>query len=73
MAVTVSGLVHQSQATAHLFPQSDKPLELSKAMDRINQRFGGQAIHPASMHLVAGYGMDDKIAFGRIPDETLPI
>lgn len=69
--VTLGDLRHRSTCTAPLFEQSQRPLQLSKTMDRINRRFGSHAVHPGSMHSVIDYQMDDKIAFGRIPDEDL--
>lgn len=71
VGVDLAGLTVSGGTPGHLFSEADRPLRLSETLDRINRKFGGQAIHPGSMHDVAHYEMDDKIAFGRIPDEAI--
>lgn len=66
VGAAVYGLIPVSQLSGSLFEQADRGTHLSKAMDKINQRWGLSAVYFGSMH---GYRhhMDDKIAFGRIP------
>lgn len=71
VSIELSGLTPLSETPGHLFPGADRPQELSKALDAINLKFGGHKIHPATMQGVAEYKMDDKIAFGRVPEEWL--
>ena len=71
VSVELSGLTPLSETPGHLFPQADRPLNLSKALDAINMKHGGHTIHPGTMQSVAKYKMDDKIAFGRVPEEWL--
>ncbi len=69
--VTLSELCDIGSATGHLFPQADHPLRLAEAMDRINRRHGTHTVYLGGMHACRNYRMDDKIAFGRVPDETV--
>ena len=71
VSVELAGLTPLQQTTGHLFHQADRPQKLSETLDTINRKFGGHKIHPATMQSVAGYKMDDKIAFGRVPEEWL--
>jgi DNA polymerase IV len=66
VGVVVSGLLHESQMEAPLFEQAARPLDLSKALDTINQRFGSSAIVYGATQTQRRV-MEDKIAFGRIP------
>ncbi|MGL4460621.1 MAG: Y-family DNA polymerase, partial [Planctomycetia bacterium] len=65
--VCVVGLVAASQVARPLFDDMEKPLRVSRAMDEINDRWGGSTIYFGGMH-DHRHPMDDKIAFGRIPD-----
>jgi len=67
--VMVGGLVLASQTPGSLFPEADRPARLSRAMDAINQRWGLEAVHFGAMHGFT-HQMDNKIAFGRIPDRA---
>lgn len=69
VGVTVSGLVPASQMPPSLFEQAERPQRLSSAMDHITRRWGISALYVASMHGCRQH-MDDKIAFGRIPDAS---
>ena len=77
VAVDVLGLVEAADVPRPLFDELDRPLRLSRVMDTINGKFHdaerrpGHAIYPATMHGCHDYAMDDKIAFGRLPDEAL--
>ncbi|MEM9881326.1 MAG: type VI secretion protein ImpB [Planctomycetota bacterium] len=75
VGVDVGGLTASAATPGHLFPDADRPRRLSHALDTINRKVrtksGRHAIYPGSMAPVADYVMDDKIAFGRIPEESL--
>jgi len=68
-------LPHLTRADATpglLFPEAAHRAALARAIDRVNQRHGPHRLYFAGMHSLR-QPMDDKIAFGRVPDETLPI
>jgi hypothetical protein len=68
-------LLHLTPAHATaglLFPAAEHRAALARVIDRINQRHGPHRLYFAGMHELR-QPMDDKIAFGRVPDETLPI
>lgn len=68
VAITLSGLTPVNNITPSLFEER-KPLDpLSQALDRINLRWGRNAMYFASVH-DCRHEMEDKIAFGRIPDQ----
>jgi len=71
VAIDLAGLTADHNTPGHLFPDMHKPLHLSETMDRINQRFGNHRIYFASMKPALDYLMEDKIAFGRVPDERI--
>ena len=71
VGVHLAGLRPAAATTGHLFAQTERPKALSVAMDTINRRFGAHTLHLAAMTDVADYVMEDKIAFGRIPDEDI--
>lgn len=63
----------QSSLFAHLDPddplaRETRGLALSRAMDRINQRFGRNAVSVGPMHGERIDRVGSKIAFGRIPE-----
>jgi DNA polymerase IV len=66
VGVDVAGLTPAAFVAKPLFDEIEKPQRLSKAIDKINQRWGQASIYVGSMHDFRGH-MDDKIAFGRIP------
>lgn len=70
IGVVVGGLIPQGQATGYLFADMERPLRLSRVMDTLNQRWGSHTVYFGGMHQ-ARQSMDDKIAFGRIPDEVV--
>jgi DNA polymerase-4 len=67
--VIVSGLVLASQASRPLFAEMEKLQRVSQAMDAINVRWGSSAAYFCPMHAYR-QPMENKIAFGRIPDEV---
>lgn len=73
VGVDVCGLVGEDGATPPLFPDEERPLRLSEVIDRINRSHGGHAVYFAAMHPVRSYLMEDKIAFGRIPETSIPM
>lgn len=69
IAVTLLHLLPRDAATPQLFPESQRPQRVSHALDLINRKLGNHRLHLGSMHdLLADYPMDDKIAFGRVPE-----
>jgi DNA polymerase-4 len=70
VSVDLTGLTPADSTPGHLFAAAERPKKLSAVLDQINRRFGTHKLHPGSMTPVVDYPMDDKIAFGRIPDET---
>lgn len=71
VGVGLGGLTPRGASPGNLFPDADRPRHLSTVLDTINQKYGAHTVHPGSMTAVAGYVMDDKIAFGRIPEEGI--
>ncbi len=66
VGVDVAGLVPANQVSQPLFDEIEKPHRISRAVDKINQRWGDAAVYFGSMHAYR-HQMDEKIAFGRIP------
>ncbi|MGV3606733.1 MAG: Y-family DNA polymerase [Planctomycetaceae bacterium] len=67
--VCVGELVVKSQVANSLFDEIEKLQRASMAIDQINQRLGAQSIYVGAIHHCRQH-MDNKIAFGRIPDEA---
>ncbi len=74
-AVTLSELVADNAVQLHLFdsaaidPRTEaRRMALSKAMDRVNQRFGRDAVTLGHDSMGASRSSGPKIAFTRIPD-----
>lgn len=57
-------------ATGRLFDNVDHRRGLGQIIDTINQKFGNHSVYLGGMHDIADKEMQDKIAFGRVPDET---
>jgi DNA polymerase-4 len=57
-------------ATGRLFDNVDHRRGLGEIIDTINQKFGNHSVYLGGMHDIAGLEMQDKIAFGRVPDEA---
>ena len=70
VGVTVTGLTPEAFTPRSLFEGDGKALRLSQTMDRLNRRWGGHTIYFGGMHSYR-HKMDDKIAFGRVPDEAV--
>lgn len=71
VGVVLSNLVTNRNATVPLFPEDQKLLALSLAMDGINQKHGAEAVYFAEAHDARGE-VTTRIAFTRIPDLSLP-
>lgn len=67
--VCVSGLVLASQVPRSLFDEVDKRQQVSQVVDKINARLGEASIYFGPVHHFRQQ-MDNKIAFGRIPDRA---
>lgn len=57
-------------ATGRLFDSVEHRHALGDVIDHINRKFGNHSVYLGGMHTVANVEMQDKIAFGRVPDET---
>ncbi|MBX3412139.1 MAG: type VI secretion protein ImpB [Pirellulales bacterium] len=68
VGVCVTGLELTSQLSRVLFDEIDKLQHISQAIDEINHRWGPSAIYYAPAHPYRD-ALENKIAFGRIPDE----
>jgi len=66
VGAVVSGLVLASQTPAMLFGQERKNANVSAAMDQAVRRWGPGSLYFGSMH-GCSHHMDEKIAFGRVP------
>ena len=66
--VIVAGLVPALQVPRTLFDEFEKLRRLSQAIDKINHRWGPLAVYFGPVHHHR-HLMENKIAFGRIPDE----
>lgn len=71
VSVDLAGLTPAQSTAGHLFRQTDQPRKLSAVLDQINRKFGAHKLHPGSMTHIVDYKMDDKIAFGRIPEQDI--
>lgn len=72
VAMTLAGLTPLHNLTGHLFPQEERLRNLSLTIDSLNRRWGRNAVYLGSLHEFR-HEMEDKIAFGRIPDRAVPI
>jgi len=70
VSVTLAKLTPCDATPALLFPGAQRRQDLSHTIDRLNLRFGKETVYFAGMHKCR-HKMDEKIAFGRIPDEVL--
>ena len=71
VSVTLSDLSPASLANLSLFEDSRRRDALSGAIDKLNAKFGKNTVYLASMHR-AQDAAPTRIAFGHIPDITLP-
>ena len=66
--VSVAGLILTSQVSRPLFEPIAKLERLSQTIDKINERWGSSTVYFGPVHDYRQL-MENKIAFGRIPDE----
>ncbi|TVQ65149.1 MAG: DNA polymerase [Phycisphaerales bacterium] len=71
VGVRLEGLEHHTAVTPPLFDEAHERNDLSRAIDRANERHGVNTVYLASMH-GARDSAPMRIAFGAIPDLTLP-
>ncbi len=71
VGVVLGGLVPQEALSQPLFDQEQKMLRLAQAMDRINRKYGPQALYFAAMQQ-SEPSAAIRIAFGHIPELELP-
>lgn len=67
VGVVLSDLTARQSATAPLFQGERNRVDLSQAMDKINERYGRDAVHLGSVHTVLG-SAPTRIAFSNVPD-----
>ena len=67
--VVVGGLKLATEVSRPLIEEFDKLARASKAVDAINLRWGAAKVYFAPMH-DCRQAMENKIAFGRIPDAS---
>lgn len=72
VAMTLSGLTPLASTPGCLFAHEERGRRLSAVMDHLHRRWGRHALYPGSLHGFR-HEMDDKIAFGRVPDEVVGI
>jgi len=65
--VTVSKLQPRSEVSGYLFDEISQSQRLSHALDEISDRWGPNSIYFANTHAYRDV-LEDKIAFGRIPE-----
>lgn len=66
VGAVVAGLTHAGQTPEMLFGKEHKNTDLSKVMDAAVGRWGPGSLYFGSMH-GCSHPMDEKIAFGRVP------
>ncbi len=71
LGIVLHDLTPSASATGSLFEDRRDLAKLSKAMDAINQKYGSDAVYPASMQ-DARKAAPRRIAFGNIPDLDVP-
>ena len=71
VGVDLGGLTPAAATTGHLFAQADRPHRLSQVVDQVNRKHGAHALHFGAMTEVRTYAMEDKIVFGRIPEDDI--
>jgi hypothetical protein len=67
VGVVLSDLIACQSATTPLFQGERNRVDLSQAMDKINERYGRDAVHLGSVHSVLG-SAPTRIAFSNVPD-----
>jgi len=69
VSIAVGGLEPVHCATGRLFDNVDHRRGLGEVIDKVNRKFGNHSVYLGGMHDIASLQMQDKIAFGRVPDE----
>jgi DNA polymerase-4 len=69
VAVTLHELISSRSASLPLFAAEQRRLDLSRALDRLNSRFGPDTVYFGGMHGMAG-AAPTRIAFTHIPELT---
>ncbi|MEO0475584.1 MAG: DNA polymerase [Planctomycetota bacterium] len=69
VSIALGSLEPVACTTGRLFDAVDSRHILGDVIDTINQRFGNHSVYLGGMHEIADKEMQDKIAFGRVPDE----
>lgn len=67
VGLVLSRLMPEQITTSPLFPGERQRVELSRMMDRINAKYGRDAVHLATMHEVLD-SAPTRIAFSNVPD-----
>ncbi len=67
VGVVLSNLLADPSATRALFPGEQRRMELSRMMDRINSRYGRDAVHIGTVHEFLD-SAPTRIAFSNVPD-----
>jgi DNA polymerase-4 len=67
VGLVLSDLSAERTATAPLFPDQQRRVSLSRMMDRINSRYGRDAVHIGTVHEYLG-SAPTRIAFSNVPD-----
>lgn len=62
--ISLCGLIKNQNHTISLFPELQKQEKLSRAMDKINDKYGSTTLYPAALH-GAEHSAPDRISFGR--------
>lgn len=70
VSVGVGRLEPYACATGWLFDSADHRRGLGEVIDKVNAKFGNHSVYLGGMHDIANIEMQDKIAFGRVPDEA---
>ena len=70
VSIGVGGLEPYHCATGRLFDGVDHRRGLGEIIDKVNAKFGNHSVYLGGMHDIADKEMQDKIAFGRVPDEA---
>lgn len=68
VSVSLHDLVPDTSMTLSLFPEDQRRLELTRAMDAVNERFGRDSVYLAAMHRSVDTA-PMRIAFTHVPEE----
>ncbi len=70
VSITLTGLMPTASHSLLLFQEIERRDRLSQVIDRLNRRWGTHTVYFGGMHDTR-HPMEDKIAFGRVPDEAV--